>query len=613
LKPADQSNPPNFCSDCGGAIVELNAEPGESDSDTGDDDSKNVPGTFGKGLKVIERDIRSQILEQDIRSQILDQNFEIAKKPDIIGEYLGGGTVTNAVRVLNINQIQDIAEIGRGYDVFKSYADTDALKNAVLDIDKLTSGGQVWRAEYDKGYFDEIEGRTIEEYMQNATTRVSASAGFMGFGASVKTNYSEASYSSTENYFLTLQYIVNKQNLFLDGTCIYRNYLRDNVKEILETGKLTGDPVAWDANRIFETFGAYVLVDGIFGGRLDYSVAANKTASTSYENFKACVKADYNGVLASATATVEHETTQNKSKYDAKRSIRLTTYGGGASINGKSLATDADGSRISAWSQAVENSPMLVEFGTTGSRPLIPIWELCSDYGNPDGRGAQLEKAFEEYAKGKELKVTKISPSKYVVDISPVFTTDIGAVNWLNAGRNIPGGGNINEKGTALYLFYMLGGAEGNVFGGYMPITDLFAGYYPYDAGRKVIPVPEHVYQGETFLASHNGNTANFHSKINTNYNMGAKNVYHSSNGLWTTTHTRNAGHIYLFMTRDVNNTSSRITDIEVVKPASQSDLNTLLLDKSWTFVSLQNQTTPFNFNTDVTGAPEIYIRYKRE
>ena len=50
-------------------------------------------------------------------------------------------------------------------------------------------------------------------------------------------------------------------------------------------------------------FGHYVLVDAITGGRIDYSITASSRASTSFENFKMAAKADFNALIAKASAS----------------------------------------------------------------------------------------------------------------------------------------------------------------------------------------------------------------------------------------------------------------------------------------------------------------------
>ena len=291
----------------------------------------------------------------------------------------------------NKGEIKELMDIGRGYDIFGKYASGSSLKQPVLDMDKLISRGQVMSSQMAESDFRETSGTSISEYAHHMTTKVKASGGFMGFGGSVDSNFNSGETSSSENYFMTLTFLISRLNIFIDATCNYKDFVKPEVKTILDTGMLNGR--AWGPDEIFDTFGSYVLVDGIFGGRLDYNVSANKTASTSYDNFKVCVKASYNVGFASASAEVEHGSATNYAQYNSRKSERVLTYGGNAQ-NGKTLTADVSGAELGAWVESVNETPKLVEYGNSGSRPMIPIWELCS---TPE-RALELETAFKKRA-----------------------------------------------------------------------------------------------------------------------------------------------------------------------------------------------------------------------
>ena len=291
----------------------------------------------------------------------------------------------------NKGEIKELMDIGRGYDIFGKYASGSSLKQPVLDMDKLISRGQVMSSQMAESDFRETSGTSISEYAHHMTTKVKASGGFMGFGGSVDSNFNSGETSSSENYFMTLTFLISRLNIFIDATCNYKDFVKPEVKTILDTGMLNGR--AWGPDEIFDTFGSYVLVDGIFGGRLDYNVSANKTASTSYDNFKVCVKASYNVGFASASAEVEHGSASNYAQYNSRKSERVLTYGGNAQ-NGKTLTADVSGAELGAWVESVNETPKLVEYGNSGSRPMIPIWELCS---TPE-RALELETAFKKRA-----------------------------------------------------------------------------------------------------------------------------------------------------------------------------------------------------------------------
>ena len=481
---------------------------------------------------------------------------------------------------------------GNGYDAFGFYGDAASVKRQVLDREAMIKDKDIRRKELNRSDFFEVVESSASEVSKSMSSYAKISGSYAFFKGSVETNYSTSSTSKTDRYFSSIYYLIEKYELYSENKN-YSKYILPDVKQKLNSIN------SYDAAlSFFNDYGTHILVQLTSGGRLEYTTEAVSSLTTSKSDFGIKAKAKFNNFIASFNAEAGHNTSQENMDFYSKSDSNVKVRGG-EGVDSISLA--ADPTTLREWKASVARNPGIAGFGYMNTSALVKIWENADLSAT---QKAKIDGYYSTYASGKNYSVDY---QMAVGGIDLRVNTE-GTGGYINAGRDIPGGGNINEKGNALYLFYKM--VE---VGPYAPITDLYAGFYPYDAAKNSIPVPEYVYQGQKFTASNNGNTATFRAiNSGTNLNQNAKNVTTVTAGLLHQTYTRNAGHIYLFVSIDESNTLKPLTDVQVVKPKDQQELNGLIADKSWTFVSKINETTPFNFNTDVTGAPAIYIRYKR-
>ena len=302
----------------------------------------------------------------------------------------GPQTVTMADKT----EIPTIMEIGRGYNVFGIYASSISLVNAVLDTDKLIQDGQIQHSGLGTARFLEAEGASLEEYAEDITTSAKLGGGFMGFGASISTSFASSYRSVSTSYYNTISWVIMEDTLFIKGSCNYKDYVLPDVKAILDTGSYNGQN--FTPAQIFDAYGGYVLVNGIFGGRIEYSVAAESEYCTSYKNFKANVKAGFNAGVGSISAELKHESTTNETSYRQHSSTSVITYGGLAQDGNRLSAEKQKVSALQEWRDSVSDRPVWVDFGETNA--LVPIWELCSD----GQRASMLKLAFTIYSMGKQ-------------------------------------------------------------------------------------------------------------------------------------------------------------------------------------------------------------------
>ena len=355
--------------------------------------------------------------------------------------------------------IPTVMRLGRGYNVFGQYAHVDSLKQPVLDIEKLLQDQKVEAIRYDYGYDDSITARSIRSYSSQMSTVLDASGKYLGFGGSVKVNFDSSRTEQLDNYFATHRWIVKKYGVYIDGTTNLKNYLLPEAKQMINDKNIP-------AKTVFATFGHYVLVDAITGGRIDYSITANARASTTFENFKIAAKADFNALIAKASASGSYQNVQNRSEYEGSKYEKFKCYGGEFIINSGSLKNDP--SLLDKWEKTLEEHGNLVEFGNTTTRPLVPIWELCSD----SARAAYLKAEFEK------MNIAMANYNKWPVEKYVVDVTFVTAGNEFAARAQCPAGYqlinadlNAGAGGDYIYLCYKLGENADDA------ITDFFMEY----------------------------------------------------------------------------------------------------------------------------------------
>ena len=495
---------------------------------------------------------------------------------------------TGAIKTMTLSDLEGIKtlkDIGRGYDVFGRYASNLSLKNAVLDIDGpngLIAKGQVEEGKLPIGNFREIEGESLEEYAKDMTTTVNISGGFLGFKASVETSFSSSYRSKSSSYYDTINYLVMEDSLYIEGSCNYKDYLLPDVKAILNTGKYNGR--TFTNEEIFDIYGGYVLVDGIFGGRLEFNVTADSEFCGGYSNFKANVSASYNAGIGSVTEEYGSETAENREDFLRNSSTTVITYGGTAQDGRTLTGGQQNPSVLQAWRDSVPSRSVLVDFGEVGQDALIPIWTLCED----QGRGVELAFAFREYAKANGRTIILPPPQKYIEGIMFVWGDTrekaLAKLDMMPAGI-MPTYVDLND------------GAHGLLGHPYIYLVYKLTEDYRYALGDFFMEYsPRIKLDAQTIDRSHNGNTGQYH-RYSTDLNMRRE----SENPQFY-------NHIYLNSAKYALMSKKA----EDVKPITQIEVVTSPPDKSdgWKYVKWQNTNEAADCNREDFGH-SVYIRYK--
>ena len=454
-----------------------------------------------------------------------------------------------------------VMDIGRGYDVFGMYANTNSLRQRVLDTDKLINDGKMERMTFNEYTEEFIEGKNISEYSRAMSSRASGGGSFLGFGGSVSVNYDTNIVKKSENYYATHYYLVKKYGVYVVSGTNLKNYMTDHARKAI-------NDIHTPPEYIFENYGHYVYVNGIVGGRIDYNMTAKASSVSTYEGFRAAAKAKFNAVVVNAGASGSYSTETEKKNYESVKEGNFKVYGG-VPIDIGMIKNDY--TALNKWALSVTGEEKMVDFGK-GSKALIPIWELCDD----QLRAEKLRKAFEEESKGQTVNWAK---EQYIVDIVIVEgKTEIQAREQVPAGY-MPIDVDLNKGAHGRYIFLCYVKGE--------EIDDAYTDFFM----EQTKSVPESL----TLKRSHNANEAVF-TRITTNLNSGCATDFGKIPPLylWSTQYKWTSG----------NKSKTPITEIDVV-------LNIDEKPDDWEVVYFFNSQKLGNANAGTKGK-NIYIIYKR-
>lgn len=464
-----------------------------------------------------------------------------------------------------------VQRVGRGYNVFDKYASALSLKNAVLDVSQLLQDQRVERIRFDHGEESHIASESIRSYSNSRSVSLGASGSYFGFGGSVNSSFDTSRTKSTDNYFATSSWVVKKYGVYVTGGTDFKKYLTEPAQKMINDTNVK-------PGTVFDTYGHYVLVDTITGGRLDYNVTASSKASTSFENFKVAAKAGFNAIVISGNVSGSYQNVTNKEAFDSNKDDNLVTHGGAFALNISQL--QADPLARTKWESTLEDQGTLVDFGTTTTRALVPIWELCDDFSRAVALKAEFDKL--NLAEGN-----KWPAEKYVTDI--VFLSDPVGGEFAIKSNVPPGyilvdvdlnpgyqkrGDYYYSYGDRIYMAYLLGDNPNNA------ITDLFM---EYSIGKK---------EPETKKTTHNGHYATYW-RLPGDLNLNAPAPKKARDNF-----------IYLWATKD--KTLPPIKEIQIVLEDPDMEYTSL------NSVCWQNSKEPADANKGTGDTQSVYIKFRR-
>ena len=314
--------------------------------------------------------------------------------------------------------IGDMYFIGRGYDVFSSYADSLEVKSSVLDFDRMYNDGLIEKIQLEKSEFQTIEGTDVDEYMSKLSVDAGVSGSYKGFSGSVEVNFDSSHYMYSEYSFATVQSLIQKYSVKITlntSTETLKSYLTDHAKNAINDTNV-------EPEELFITYGTHVLRGIIIGGRIDYNVSADMSQVVTSKSIGVHAEAGYEGAF-SVNVKSDVVTEDEKNSFNSERKKSLKVYGG-SSEYGQYIINEVE-SGYQPWIESIKDNPVFCEFDRT--TPIIPIWDFC-DQSTQEGidRAAALEAGYAAYA------------SKRALSTSPFPRACIVSIEILNQGSALP-------------------------------------------------------------------------------------------------------------------------------------------------------------------------------
>ena len=279
--------------------------------------------------------------------------------------------------------------LGRGYDVFDNYADVEQVKGQILDLEKLNTNNCIEIQPVEQGTFHTVEGKTVEQYLNNFTTNTNISGSYSFFSGSLSVNYESSQFSKGTNSFATVQSLIKKNLLQVKkeySAQNLKNYLTDKFKADINNSSLT----SYD---IFSMYGTHCMRSIITGGRLDFNVTTDESYVSKSSSIGVQARAAFKSAFASASIENTTVNSNDQSRFEEHMEKKLVIRGG-ASEFGQYINNDGE---YRDWISSIADNQVFCEYGDD---PFIPIWELCDN----ETRSKQLESDFANWANDREYK-----------------------------------------------------------------------------------------------------------------------------------------------------------------------------------------------------------------
>ena len=286
--------------------------------------------------------------------------------------------------------VADLGVLGKGTDVFGTYASTDNTLSQVLDVQALYRDGMLELDDnVEESTFQTTSGTTITEYSSNFGASVGLSGSYKFFSGSIKTNFAESHYQNEEYSFATKKELVKKKAKKIKNQ--YRSvqalaeYLTPEFVEALGN---------WTPADIFAAYGTHVMVGIYEGARLDYSMSIKIDASEHLSSLAVFADASFKGLFASAEVTSSLTTAERAAFESYTKNTTLDVKGGISQLSNCTSADPdfCDKQRL-AWLGSIDQNPVFCSIMQDG---LIPVWEFA-----PDQKAEEIQQYYKQYALGK--------------------------------------------------------------------------------------------------------------------------------------------------------------------------------------------------------------------
>ncbi len=354
--------------------------------------------------------------------------------------------------LVDLRSIGGSDNLGKGYNVFDKFADSNSCGARVLDINAMNQDGFISWGPIGQFLSREWSGTTIKTIQHDMSTEIGVDAHYACFSASTKLDFSKSSYQSNcyEFYKLTdasaTSFVRVGQNYFdTHGLGVLRHYMTQSAKNALNSSA--------PPDTVFTTYGTHVLVGMISGARLNVSVDKNTSTYKTSSSFSLATAVKAEMGVAGVSIGVAFKQGDSQEDFDTNCTKVIYSVGGNESM-GFYMAT---ANSYNQWIDSVTGREKFCDFlHGDGQISLVPIWMLCDNAKRRD----QLEKAYSTF--GDEQYANNIGPSvpqKCIVDLKIMTTGDPTSLSdttddgWIKLKKNL----NEGAGGPYEYIFYKLG------------------------------------------------------------------------------------------------------------------------------------------------------------
>ena len=281
--------------------------------------------------------------------------------------------------------------LGRGTDVFGSYAVESNVKGQVLDVNALNIAGLlVFNPSVQEYKYEAMSGNTISTYASALSGSVGLSGSYMFFSAEMKVAFGNESYRQDTFSYASIMERQWKHSLRVEpGIWSSRDHLRPYLTTFARQAIDNADPVhgPWSGEQVIAAYGTHVM-NGIYvGARLDYHLAIQIMDESNRSSLSAFVKAKYGKGFTSAeiTSDISEETYNAMNMYQQVGPV-ISAKGGSSQY-----AHPEDDAQYQLWKASIDSNPVFCGIINGG---LLGIWELAET----PARRAELLAAYEAYA-----------------------------------------------------------------------------------------------------------------------------------------------------------------------------------------------------------------------
>ncbi len=335
--------------------------------------------------------------------------------PNIIKENTENGNIAKAV-------------LGRGYNICGHFADSEDIREAVLNFSTLSGDNKIIK----DGNIAETqakvhEGETYEEYELSINYARTASGGIDGlFSAETGANFGYGRVYESGCSFATVSSFTYKYGMYIDGR-LSPTSLTSYVNE-----QFLSDAESMSTEDLIEAYGTHVIVGGKWGASFEYTMSAKRKSVSNEYSFGAFVQAEatIEGITLGGSQSIDvsfsdyYETSSKKRVFNLKggNSEHVVTI-----INAET--PEARDAAYTAWVESIENNPAFCDYYQDG---LVPIFEFIED----ETLKSKVKEGIENYMAENDIESYK--------PISGKITDEFHVANFC---QRVAGDGDIDADG----------------------------------------------------------------------------------------------------------------------------------------------------------------------